>query len=370
MKPAYYLLAIILLLVAGIAALVLIGQRSQPVSVPAKREVYVDLGRLVGHHPAHGALKVMASSLLLGSPSCASARPMTIGPMRFPPNDGLADSQTRQQLEASNARAAVSALSRLETVRDEALRARLRVKRADMIENSAAGYQAALDEIESQRSAAIGRVTGLTAYERINDMLRVSALKTQTKVPFMDQRVIGASIASAKDQLGILEDQTATERRKIEREFRKKIEDQTRLSEAKISDVISALESEGRQQIEEDISHARGALLSDLSDRYGFEAQADGPNPRFAPTAQRPDTRVPLACVGPTGAPSTSASVAVVEASLRRSVARTVEAIAGRRGLKVSFSAKSGLPDETTMMLRLMRQGVWRSYSGSAGAGG
>jgi hypothetical protein len=369
LKPAYYLLAAVLLLIVGLAAIILVGTGAKPrrVSAPVTQEVYVDLSALLEQHPAYRALKTLArstSSEASFSPHVTCPRSAAIQPPR---TDGTRDSEARQQLEAATARNAVADLSKLEAVRNEALDAKLRLTRGDMIRRAAGQTEAELREIEKQRSAALAEALRCTALDRINALARIAALKTQSEIPILDQVSVKAAITSEKNQLGILEDKRAAERRRVEQEFNAKIKEHSEAAQARIVEALSVYEEQGRRQIDEDIRQARAALLSDLSARNGSAAYAvaemAGIAPAMVPVAPCPSM---FGLNEPGRVASRRESLASLEAALKTSVARAVRAAAKWKGLAVSFTPRSGLPDETAMMLRLLRESAWGTAGGAS----
>lgn len=360
MKPAYYLLTAVLILVIGLAGILLLGTRTAPPSVeaPKPRDVYVDLAVLLREYPPYRALGSLSIGAAPVPPAGQPAPCLTFPPINPLPTDGMLDCKARQQLEADTARDAVMALSRLEVVRNDALDAKMRLLRAELVRQSAEQIGAEILAIEKDRTRALTEALCCLAIERINALLRISALRAQLEVPILDQGVVKANLACEKDQLGILEDRRSTERGRIEREFQGKIDELARRAAAEISEQLAAAERAGRQEIADDVRQARAALLRDLSERNGSAAYA------AAKRAVPSRIRVTI-CPGlrafeePAQGSDRRGAVAAVRARLQATVERAVVLAAEQAGMRVSFIPRVGIPDETAAMLRLLRQRAW-----------
>jgi hypothetical protein len=318
----------------------------------------VDIRALLRAYPAYRALGALDIAVTPVPPAGRPVPCLTFPPIAPPSADGLLDGRARQQLEAQTAGDAVVALARLEAVRHASLDAKLRLLRADLVRRSAAEIDAEIRAIEAERSKLLSDALCCLAIERINALLRISALQAQMDVPILDQKSVNAKLACEKDQLGILEDRRATERTRIEREFAEQIEERARIAAAEIAEQMSAIEQEGRQEIAADIRQARAALLSDLSERNGSSSYAAARRviPARASVTICPGLRF---VQGPRQGENRRRAVASVKAQMRASVERAIRTAAEQEGMRVSFSPKAGLPDETAMMLRIMRERAW-----------
>jgi hypothetical protein len=357
LKPAYYLLTAVLLLVVALIATILIwtGQKPRVVAAPVRREVYVDLQALVRSHPAYRGLEAMSQSSRSQSYSASACR--LLPALQLSKTDGLLDSRGRQQVEAAIAREAVAELNNLEAVRIESLQARLRTMRENLNESSAAQVQAIERQIAAERTAALRAALCCTALERINILARIAAYQTQAKTPIANQSAVKAAIAREKDQLAMLEARRSKERRRVEDDYSRRIQQQAQEIAATVAEELATTEEQGRQRIAEDVSHARAALLSGLSERLG--------SAEYVAAEGRPAVAELVVCPGipgfaaPSGALTRSGSASMIRAKLMARLARSVQAIADREGLRVSFARRPGLPDETNRIRRLLQQRAW-----------
>lgn len=371
MKPAYYLLAVVLLLVGTLAVLVFVttGNQPQQALVSPPEEIYVDLDRLVANHPAQGVLGDLARSVADRSGfDLPAARPVPAA-VRHAPEDWAREAAARKRLEAATVRDAVVSLSRLEVVRLESLDARLRLRRSEMAKRAADDTEALIREIEAQRSAELRAAADQTAHERINLIAGIAGLNSKAKTISLDQQAVIEAIAREETALRTLEEKRAAELASIEDRFRRMIGQVSLDTEAEISAALSELEQQGVQAIESDIRLARERLLGDLSARNGWESH------RAWWTLSSVDSgvkaRVTVSAPEFPGqssvAPAIGGSLAEIRSALRENLARGVKVAAEQEGLAVGFVRKKGVPDRTAMMLKLMQKRSWGAWELSSG---
>lgn len=353
MKPAYYMLAAVLIALAASALLVAIQLPEPGISDAASGTVvYVDLDALAAKCPAAAVVRQISAGGKR-SPGIDAKRPNGTVPVAVPRTDTLEGRWARQHLEFVTAEAAIGAFRRFEDLRNHAADLNLDAMRAAAVERAAAEAEAEAVRLAGERADRIRQAALGMAADRLNAEMKVMALRAALKADTPDRPSIESMLAVAQSELASVDRRLNDETSRVEAEWRAQVDSLSRQVSEQAESAISLHAAQVKGRIASEISQARTEMLRLMGSSAVAAPGADAAI--AAPRAHKPFTEeasVRRAVSVPGFAPGT------VQPEVRAAAARQAAAIAELNGWRITFVRRPGLPDRTQAVLREMRR-IW-----------
>ncbi len=381
MRSACYILAVIVLLIAGLAAaLALYPRESRSADRQQIRVVYVDTNRLTELHPGSAVLVQMRQ--LLKSTSASAAMPHNKA-VRSQSNTNRGSrlghvielpTVSRDEIEEEITRSAANALALMEADEMQALRARLTATRATMMENARSGVAAQVRAIDQTAATEQRSLVAELGDKHLAAQLRSDALRASLNL--LSTAADGTASASnggyleilqsqsraADDELKQFSDALSSRRLEITGDAREQETKIRAAAAAKIGAEIAAVEGLERARIERAIANARDAVFDELnSPSFGPDlsriasASATGTTVTVTP---RPQTMP----VSKSDAAALQRHISSIENKIRLDVTRAVKLVAADEQVRVVFAPRAATPDATALFaakLKARGMSVW-----------
>lgn len=368
MRSAYYILAIIVLSIAGLsAALALYPRESPKGDRQHSRVVYVNTDRLTELHPGSAVLVQMKQLLKSTNPPVTAPHKHAIRP-QFSTNRGtrlghIIDLPTvsRDEIEEEITRSAANALALMEADEMQALRARLRATRATMTEKARSGIAAQVRTIDQTAATEQRSVVAEFGEKRLAAQLRSDALRASlnllstatgetadaNKGGYLE--TLQRQSRAADDELKQFSEALSSRRLSIAGDAREQETKVRAAAAAKIGAEIAAVESLERARIERAIANARDAVFDELnSPSYGPDlsllasASAIGPTVTVTPRPQ-------MMPVNKSDAAAIQRRISSIEKKIRLDVTKAVKLVAADERIRVVFTRRPTTPDATAL---------------------
>lgn len=354
MKPAYYMLAAVLIALALSAVLVAVQFSNTPASsVPPRQAVYIDLDLLARDCPAHVSMRGLAAG---GGRVLAAHKGRSAGAdaVKIAGPDQTAFRWARQHLEFVTAEAAVVGLRRLEVLRNRSADLNLEAMRAAAAERAEAEAEAEIVRLAHERADGLRQAANDLAAERVNAEMKVGALRAALKVETPDRPSLEAMLAAAQSNLKSVDARLNDEASRIENVWRDRVDALSRTVSEQVDSEISAHAAQVKSRIESEISRARTELLSSMGSN-SVGSSLSGVSAAVSVHRVRRDSL-------PTHRSASTVRVnpASVRLGIRNAVARQAAIIAERHGWRAVFVRTPGIPDRTGSILREMRR-IWNA---------
>ncbi|MHB9035293.1 MAG: hypothetical protein ACYC64_01410 [Armatimonadota bacterium] len=363
MKLAIYTLAGVM--IAGLATGLALSSCQPAVTTrqdTARREVYVDIDRLVQLHPAWEALSMTKSAVAdvrTGSSPFGSAKQKVAGGKQGSILVADLDPATRERLVTETIASAGAALRELEVEQRQAIDIRLRMRRETMENSAQAEVMVGVHEIEERAARSAEQVVLKHCPDRINAELKVAALKTESDSPGTDAKVAKSKIAAAETNLNQIKDECVLETKRVWDDAKDRIDSLLADAATRTDASLAIYESGETRKISDRAASARGEILGELQSLYAMTNT--GGTQVFSANGNRTLARASRATDGAPGSfGDWRNDTTGLERRIRQDVKCAVAKIAYANGMTVVFSRSSNrIPDETRQFAQLMTERAW-----------